>query len=71
MDGENDLELYTTEELINEIINRTTFQGVIVHAEGDCKTNDWRGARNFKVHWNNNLERHEAGTILEKMSHAL
>jgi hypothetical protein len=66
-----DLELFTTEELINEIIKRKTFQGVIVHAEGDFKNHAWRGAKNFKVHWNNNLERREAGNILERMSHAL
>lgn len=66
-----DLELYSTEELIAEIVERQTFQGVIVHAEGDCKNHAWRGAKNFKAHWNNNLERQEAIKILEQMSHAL
>jgi hypothetical protein len=70
-DTVGDLELYSTEDLIEEIIRRKTFQGVIVHAEGDCKNHAWRGVKDFKVHWNNNLKRHEAGNILERMSHAL
>lgn len=70
-DEVNDLELFTTTELIEEIIRRKTFQGVIVHAEGDCKNQNWRGVRDFQVHWNDNLGRREAGDILERMSHAL
>lgn len=66
-----DLELFTTEELIGEILRRNTFQGIIVQAEGSCKSQAWRGAKNFKVHWNDNLKRHEAGNILERVSHAL
>jgi hypothetical protein len=67
----NDLEFYSIEELINEIIKRKTFQGIIIHTEGDCKENKWRGIKDFKVHWNNNLQKHEASQILENMSHVL
>lgn len=66
-----ELELYTTEQLINEIIRRKTFQGVIVHAEGDFKDRPWRGVKDFKVHWNDNLKKKEACEILSGMSHAL
>lgn len=66
-----ELEFYTTEQLITEIIRRKTFQGVIIHAEGDFKDIPWHGIKNFNVHWNNNLEKKEACEILERMSHVL
>jgi hypothetical protein len=33
-----ELELFSTEELINELMRRTTFQGVIVHARDGAKS---------------------------------
>jgi hypothetical protein len=64
----NDLELYTTEELVKEILNRHTFQGVIIHAERDCKNRKWDGERYFKLHWNTNLEKTEIPNLLERVA---
>jgi hypothetical protein len=67
----DDLQFFTTKDLIHEIMNRKTFQGVIIHAEGDYKSQEWVGAKNFKVHYNNNLEKKETCAILEVLSQTL
>lgn len=63
----NDLELYSSQELIKEIMNRHTFQGIIIHTECDCKEQRWDGKRNFSLRWNDNLEREEVSAILQQM----
>ena len=40
-----ELELFATQELINELLRRTTFQGVIVHAVDGAKSRHWDGDR--------------------------
>lgn len=49
------LEMSTTEELIDELVRRTTFLGVIVHSEEEYRTGDWGPERVFRVHFNRNL----------------
>ncbi len=63
-----DLELFTTEELINELMRRTTFQGVVVHARDGAKSRYWDGERVFRVRINENLNREETGRLLEVVS---
>ncbi|WP_406693870.1 hypothetical protein V5E97_22805 [Singulisphaera sp. Ch08] len=63
-----ELELHTTEELINELLCRTTFQGVIVHTSDEAKSRSWDGERVFKVRLNGNLEVEEAGRLLDVVS---
>ena len=63
-----DLELYGTEELIRELLRRTTFQGVIVHAVDGVKHADWEGERVFSVRHNANLDTEEAGRLLDVVS---
>jgi len=63
-----DLELFGTEELINELVGRTTFQGVIVHARGGAKDRHWSGERVFRVRLNGNLDLEEAGRLLDVVS---
>ena len=65
------LEFYTTEDLIKEIINRTTFQGIILQAENDCKNKNWRGKKTFKIHWNENLTKKEVIEILQSTAESL
>lgn len=65
------LELYTTEEMVEEIINRTTFLGVVIQSEEDCKNKNWYGKKAFKIHWNNNLNNKEVADILENMASSL
>jgi len=64
----NDLELISTSELVDELLRRTTFQGVIIHARDGAKTPGWQGERVFSVRYNTNLEAEEAGRLLEVVS---
>lgn len=63
-----ELELFSTEELIDELLRRTTFQGVIVHARDGAKDRHWNGERVFRVRLNANLEPEEAGRLLDVVS---
>jgi hypothetical protein len=63
-----DLELFSTEELIDELVRRTTFQGVIVHARDGAKSRNWIGERVFRVRLNGNLDPEEAGRLLDVVS---
>jgi hypothetical protein len=63
-----DLELFSTEELIDELMRRTTFQGVIVHARDGAKERHWDGERVFRVRHNANLEPEEVGRLLDVVS---
>jgi len=60
-----DLELFSTGELIEELLRRTTFQGVVVHSHEEIKNRAWRGERIFSVRYNSNLDLEEAGRLLE------
>jgi hypothetical protein len=62
------LELYTAEELIAELMRRTTFLGVVVHSEDEFKNRQWHDERIFKVHYNANLNREEAGRLLDAVT---
>jgi hypothetical protein len=60
-----DLELFSTQDLIDELLQRMTFQGVIVHSRDEAKDRDWSGERIFYVRLNANLVPEEAGRLLE------
>jgi len=66
-----DLELCSTQELIEELLRRTTFQGVIVHAREQAKSPHWSGERIFSVRTNENLGTEEAGRLLDVVSQYL
>jgi hypothetical protein len=63
-----ELELFATQELINELLRRPTFQGVIVHAVDGAKSGHWDGKRLFAVCHNANLGAEEAGRLLNVIS---
>jgi len=63
-----DLELFSSEELVEELLRRTTFQGVIVHSRDEAKSRDWTGERVFSVRLNDNLEVEEAARLLDVIS---
>lgn len=63
-----DLELYSTRELIDELLRRTTFQGVIVHAQDEAKNPEWDGERMFLVRHNASLDTEQAGRLLDVVS---
>jgi hypothetical protein len=64
----SELELSTTQDLINELLRRTTFQGVIIHAVDGAKNRHWDGERLFAVRHNANLDTEEAGRLLDVVS---
>jgi hypothetical protein len=66
-----DLELFSTQDLIDELLQRTTFQGVIVHSRDEAKGRDWSGERIFQVRLNANLVPEEAGRLLDVVSRYL
>jgi len=63
-----ELELFSSDELIDELMRRTTFQGVIVHSREEAKSPNWEGERIFNVRLNGNLDAEEAGRLLEIVS---
>ncbi len=69
--SDRDLEFFATEELIDELLRRTTFQGVVVHSREEAKNQDWDGERMFSVRFNGNFEAQEAGRLLEVVSRHL
>jgi len=60
----HDLELFSTHELIAELMRRKTFLGLVIHAEDEQKGSEWPGERLFKVHLNANLDLAEATRLL-------
>ncbi len=62
------LELLSTTELVEELLRRTTFQGVIVHSQDEAKSRDWSGERIFRVRHNSNLDTEEVGRLLDIVS---
>jgi len=67
-----DLEFCATQELIDELLRRTTFQGVVVHAHDGVKSRDWIGERIFSIRFNSaNLGAEEVGRLLDVVSQHL
>jgi len=67
----SELALFTSQELIDELVRRSTFLGVVVHAEDEARAKVWRRDRMFKVRFNTNLNATEAGRLLEVIAHHL
>ena len=61
---QDDLELVSTQDLIEELMRRTTFQGIVVHSQEEARGQDWSGERVFTVRFNANLEHEAAGRLL-------
>lgn len=64
----SDLELFSTRELIDELMRRRTFLGVVVHSQEELRDSTWHDERVFKVHFNGNLDSTEAGRLLESVA---
>ena len=63
-----DLEPYSTKELIEELMRRRTFLGVVIHSAAEHKQADWNGERMFSVHYNSNLESAEVALLLNAVT---
>ncbi len=66
-----ELAFFSTEELVNELVRRTTFLGVVVHAEKEWKGDDWGDERTFKVQFNSNLDTAETSRLLGRVAEYL
>lgn len=64
----SELAFHSTDELINELIRRRTFLGVIVHSPQEMKNGTWGEERTFKVHFNGNLGAGKASRLLERVA---
>lgn len=58
------LEFFTTKELVDELMRRKTFLGIIIHAEDEHRGRSI-GDRVYKVHFNDNLDAPQAGRLLD------
>jgi len=63
-----DLELFSTQDLIDELMRRTTFQGVVVYAPDGAKDPHWEGERIFVARHNASLDVEQAGRLLDVVS---
>jgi hypothetical protein len=61
------IELCTTAELVNELMNRKTFLGVVIHSEKELK-GEWPGEGTFQVHFNSNLDAGQASRLLDAVA---
>jgi len=66
-----DLELFSTEELIAELMRRQTFLGVVVQSVEEHKDAQWSGQGAFKVHYNSNLDSEQACRLLEAVTESM
>ncbi len=66
-----ELELYSTRALIDELVRRATFQGVIVHSPEGGRAPEWDGDRVFSVQYNANLSDEAAGRLLDRIGQHL
>lgn len=58
-----DLAFYTSEQLVEELLSRTTLVGIVIRSEDEAgKT---KGHRNFRVDITPNLDQPQAVTILD------
>ncbi len=62
--NQDELALFTSQELIDELMRRKTFLGIVVHSEQEAKTDTWPEERLFKVRFNANLDTEQAGRLL-------
>jgi hypothetical protein len=62
------LEFYTAKELVQELMNRQTFLGLVIHSEEELRENDWHGEKVFKIHLNRNLDTEQASRLLNVLA---
>jgi len=60
-----DLAFFTAKELIDELMRRKTFLGVVVHSEQELRHPHWTGEKVFQVHLNENLDSAQASRLLD------
>jgi hypothetical protein len=64
----DELSLYTAEELIDELMGRSTFQGIVIRAEDSYKGGPWKGEQTYKASWTSNLGDARIEQVLEQVA---
>ena len=64
---QSELAFFTTQDIVNELMRRKTFLGVVIHAADECR-GTWTGEKTFKVHVNGNLSTEQAGRLLDTIA---
>lgn len=64
---QNYLHSFTSEELIRELLNRTTFVGIIIKSENEAKNTQTRH-KHFVVNASDNLNPHQVYTVLDSVA---
>jgi hypothetical protein len=59
-----ELAFYSSRELVNELMQRQSFLGVIVHALEETRGQGWNGNKNFQVRFNENLDAEAVSRLL-------
>lgn len=62
--NQDELELFTSQELIDELMRRKTFLGVVIQSEQEARTDVWPEESVFKVRFNANLDTEKVGRLL-------
>jgi hypothetical protein len=62
---EADLAFFTTQELVDELMRRKTFLGVVVRSENEIRNGQWGDERIFKVQFNENLDSTQVSRLLD------
>jgi hypothetical protein len=64
----SDLAFFTSQELIDELMRRKTFLGVVIHSEEDLRNSNWSQEKVFKVRFNENLDALKTSRLLGRVS---
>jgi hypothetical protein len=67
----SELELYSTQELIEELMRRKTFLGVVVQCADAWKGGPWGDERIFRIHFSGHLDASQAGRLLDRVAEHL
>jgi hypothetical protein len=62
---ESELAFYSNQDLIDELLRRTTFLGVVVHSSEEMRNRLWGEERVMRVQFNENLTTEQAGRLLD------
>lgn len=60
-----ELDFFTTQQLVAELMRRPTFMGIVVHSAEEARGQAAAPERIFKVHFNQNFDRHDASKLLD------
>lgn len=64
----SDLELATSQALVDELMRRKTFLGVIIQSRDELKADSWKRDQIFTVHHNSNLSSGQVHRLLDTIA---